>query len=46
MSPIYAQMLARETEVGPKAAIEMSRKILEACFESQGVSYDEFILAL
>ncbi len=46
LEPVYAAMLAKEREVGAKAAIEASRVILQQCYESNGVNYDEFVLTL
>ena len=46
LEPVYAEMLAKEKEVGPKAAIEASRKILQDCYQAKGESYDQFVLAL
>lgn len=46
LAPVYADMLEREKQAGPKAAIETSSKILQECFQSKGETYDQFILAL
>jgi PAS domain S-box-containing protein len=46
LAPVYADMLAREKQVGPKAAIETSRKVLQECYQSKGETYDQFIVAL
>jgi len=46
LEPVYAQMLAREHEAGPRAAIEASRVLLEEHYRSKGETYDEFVLAL
>jgi PAS domain S-box-containing protein len=46
LDPVYAQMLSREKEVGAKEAVASSRQILNQHYQTRGVSYDEFILAL
>jgi PAS domain S-box-containing protein len=46
IAPVYSEMLAKEKEVGPKDAVATSRRLLEHCFQSKGVTYEEFILAL
>jgi PAS domain S-box-containing protein len=46
VAPLYAEMLAREQAAGAKQAIDASRVLLEDQFQSKGVSYEEFILAL
>ncbi|MCG6966024.1 MAG: PAS domain-containing protein [Chromatiaceae bacterium] len=46
IAPVYAQMLAKEQQAGPKQAIAASRGILEHGFQSRGVTYEEFVLAL
>lgn len=46
VEPVYAQMLAKEREAGPQAAIETSRVLLEEQYRSKGGTYDEFVLAL
>lgn len=46
IAPVYAQMLASEREAGPRAAIDVSRRILEALYLDRGTSYEEFALAL
>jgi PAS domain S-box-containing protein len=46
IEPVYAQMLAREKEVGAKQAVAASLDILRARYQSRGVAYDEFVLAL
>ena len=46
LEPVYADMLEKEKEVGPKAAIETSRRILQDCYQSKGETYDQFVLAL
>jgi PAS domain S-box-containing protein len=46
LEPLYADMLAKEREVGPRAAIETSRMILEDFYQSKGDTYDQFVLAL
>ena len=43
---LYADMLAREREAGPKSAIDVSRRLLEDAYQNQGMSYEEFVLAL
>jgi PAS domain S-box-containing protein len=44
--PLYAAMLEREKVAGPRDAIDASRVMLEEQFQSKGVSYEEFVLAL
>lgn len=44
--PLYSEMLAREKAAGAKDAIAVSRTLLEDHFQSRGVSYDQFVLAL
>ena len=46
MVPVYAEMLAKEKEAGPKDAVETSRRLLEQRFQSRGMTYEEFVLAL
>jgi PAS domain S-box-containing protein len=46
VAPLYAEMLAREQAAGAKQAIDASRPLLEDRFQSKGVSYEEFVLAL
>jgi PAS domain S-box-containing protein len=43
---LYATMLRREQEAGPKHAIEASRPLFEDIYQSRGTSYDRFVLAL
>ena len=45
-SDLYADMLAKEREAGPKAAIDVSRRLFEDAYRNQGKSYEEFVLAL
>jgi PAS domain S-box-containing protein len=46
VTPLYAAMLEREKAAGAKDAIDASRVLLEEQFQSKGVSYEEFVLAL
>ena len=46
IAPLYAEMLAREQAAGTRQAIDASRPLLEEQFQSKGVSYEEFVLAL
>lgn len=46
IEPVYAQMLAREQEVGAKQAVAASLDVLRERYQSRGVAYDEFVLAL
>ena len=46
VAPLYAEMLAREQAAGAKQAIDASRPLLEDQFQSKGVSYEAFVLAL
>ncbi|WP_078118920.1 PAS domain-containing protein [Thiosocius teredinicola] len=46
IEPIYAQMLAKEQQAGSKTGMDVSRKVIEACFADDGVSYEQFVLAL
>lgn len=46
LEPVYADMLAKEKEAGPSAAIEISRKIIQDCYKPKGETYEQFVLAL
>jgi len=46
IEPVYAQMLEREKAVGAKQAVPASLDILRERYQSRGVAYDEFVLAL
>ncbi len=46
LAPVYADMLRKEQEAGPKGAVQASRVLLEQCFLSRGLTYEEFVLAL
>ncbi len=46
LEPLYREMLTAERDAGSKAAIDISRRLLEDHYRSQGTSYEEFILSL
>lgn len=45
-SLLYARMIDKERDAGPKLAIDNSMVLLDDAYGSQGVSYEEFVLAL
>ena len=45
-SALYADMLTKEREAGPRSAIDVSRRLLEDAYRNRAKSYEEFVLAL
>jgi PAS domain S-box-containing protein len=46
LEPVYARMLAKEKEAGPKQAITISQRVMDDLYVPKGLTYDRFILAL
>lgn len=46
VAPLYAEMLAKEQQVGPRDAIDASRAILEQAVGSCELGYEGFVLGL